>query len=1058
MKTKHNKIKLFLLSLIISIISISYTQAQSLGEVFGKNRIQKKNFKWQFISTQNFDVYYYDGGKDLANYAARYAEENFDRIIRIVGFSPYYKVKLLIYNTVAHAQQSNIGIEDPNMQIGGYTDFVKSKVELPFRGTRSQFNKDIDKGISNVLVNVMMYGGNLKDVVQSSFLLALPEWFLSGASLYISEGWSIEMDDYMRDLVRKRHIKRPSSMEGRQAQIVGQSIWNYIAKKYGEDNIANILNLTRIVRDEKESIENTLGIPYHIFINEWLAYYRDMEAKLNETYNQQLNQSERIKKNKTKHFDFRNLSISPNGSLTAYSQSFKGRYKIKIADSTGKSKLTIMRGGYKLINQPENRNIPIVAWQSQKRLAYITSKGNESYLNFYTFLNKKFYEINRKRKVKILLDDVREVLAMDFSSDGKYIAMSAVRKGQSDIYIYDVFNDKISQITNDIFDDLNPKFADNSKSIVFSSNRFIDSNKTKAKDLILSTKHNFNIYKFIPTDSVKRFEKYTGEGNNYLPQQLNDGIIFLSDRTGVQNLYKVSQDGKVLKQLTNYSNNIKYYNFHPQTQNLAFIMLNKGRENIYNSSNFDANQSIPLTPPTERAAFFSKRQKSKFKPKEDIEQQTQEKEGEESELTINVFNFESDKKKKKKSKTYETKKEPIINEFKSLGPYIAKPLFSFDHLVSTIKIDPLRGLGFYLNTSLSDMFGNHKMNAGALIITDLRSNSVFAEYQYLKHRIDYKIRYDRNTYNLFGENQVLHTYSTNNLSATASLPLTVFDKINISPMIMGTRYNEVPTANAIAILARDSIRTYAALNLEYVHDNTEITGMNMMVGSKWKFSYEQFLNIGNKAYNFGKMFLDFRHYQRLHKEIIFATRVSGGMFLGNSPKNFLLGGMDNWFLNKIKTYPSNDPTEIRPFQENTDLIFSPFVTNLRGFDYNSAFGPKFILLNAELRVPLIRYLYNGPISSNFFRNLQLIAFTDIGSAWKGASPFNQNNTINTNIIGNNDPFRAEVTNYISPWLYGYGGGLRTLFLGYYVKLDVAWGVLNYSVQSPKVYLTLGYDF
>ena len=72
--------------------------------------------------------------------------------------------------------------------------------------------------------------------------------------------------------------------------------------------------------------------------------------------------------------------------------------------------------------------------------------------------------------------------------------------------------------------------------------------------------------------------------------------------------------------------------------------------------------------------------------------------------------------------------------------------------------------------------------------------------------------------------------------------------------------------------------------------------------------------------------------------------------------------------------------------------------------------------------------------------------------------FSQNNKINTTIIGNSNPFTAEVTNYISPWLYGYGGGLRTLFLGYYVKLDVAWGVLNYSVQTPKVYLTIGYDF
>jgi WD40 repeat protein len=1045
-----------LVFIMIQLMILPNTDAQSpiFNERFGKSRVQKRKFKWQYISTQNFDVYFFDGGRDLANYAARYAEQNFDKMCRVVGFSPYHKVKLIIYNSVADAQQSNIGIEDPDIEVGGYTNFVKSRIEVPFRGSRTQFNKDIDQGIADVIINVMMYGGNLKDVVQSSFLLALPDWFLAGASRYISEGWSIEMDDYMRDLVKKNKIKKPSSMEGRQAHLVGQSIWNYIAKKYGEENMGNILNLTRIMRDEKESIENTLGIPYNALLADWQDYYRNMSEKINDQYVEPPHKSFRVRKNKKKHFDFRNLSISPDGTRLAYSQTYKGKYKINVSDTAGNNRKVILRGGFKLVNQPENKNIPLVAWQSNTRVAIVTAKINEAYLNFYTFSDRKFYEFYKKRRVKIILDDVKEVLSMDFSADGKFIVMSAVRRGQSDIYIYDVYSDKLIQITNDVYDDLHPKFEPNSQAIVFSSNRYIDT-INKPRDRIFSAKNKFNILRFIPTDSVRRFEKYTKEGNNFLPQKVSDGILYLSDQTGIMNLYKVSNEGATVNQITNYANNISYYHFNQLNNILAFKMLHKGRENIYSISNFDHQKYIAPSIDTDREIFLSRKNSGK-KSIKIVQADTT---GEDL-IDINSFQFETDKKKRKKNKAQEKKVEPPVAEFMSTGPYLAKPLMSFDKLLSTLKIDPLRGFGIYLDGGVSDQLGNHKLSGGAFLVTNLSSNSVFAEYQYLKHRIDYRARYDRSSFDLINSDTAQHFYAINTFAVSASLPFTTFDRISFSPFVTHTRYNDVPTQSTFAssLFARDSSKLYTGFKLEYVHDDVEITGMNMMVGTRFKMGYEQYIRPLKSFSNFGKFYLDFRHYQRIHKEIVLATRASGGAFVGNAPKNFFLGGMDNWLFNRFKTHGEGDPLNITPSTENSDILFSPFMTNIRGFDYNAAFGPKYLLFNVELRVPLIRYLYNGPITSNFFRNLQFTVFNDLGAAWSGVSPFNQNNNLNTVNITNNNNFDATVVNYISPWLYGYGAGLRTLFLGYYSKLDVAWGVLNYTVQSPKVYLTIGYDF
>ena len=40
----------------------------------------------------------------------------------------------------------------------------------------------------------------------------------------------------------------------------------------------------------------------------------------------------------------------------------------------------------------------------------------------------------------------------------------------------------------------------------------------------------------------------------------------------------------------------------------------------------------------------------------------------------------------------------------------------------------------------------------------------------------------------------------------------------------------------------------------------------------------------------------------------------------------------------------------------------------------------------------------------------------------------------------------------------FGVGFRTMMLGYYMKVDVAWPVENYKVQTPRAFVTLGFDF
>src|SRR5690606_19454349 len=55
------------------------------------------------------------------------------------------------------------------------------------------------------------------------------------------------------------------------------------------------------------------------------------------------------------------------------------------------------------------------------------------------------------------------------------------------------------------------------------------------------------------------------------------------------------------------------------------------------------------------------------------------------------------------------------------------------------------------------------------------------------------------------------------------------------------------------------------------------------------------------------------------------------------------------------------------------------------------------------------------------------------------------------------PFEIDIKNFLNPWLYSYGAGMRTVIFGYYMKFDLAWPVQNFEVGRPQFLLTLGFD-
>ncbi|GAB3519007.1 BamA/TamA family outer membrane protein [Emticicia fontis] len=270
-------LRLFTLNALIFIgIQTAFAQNyfSSTQEEFGKNRIQEKRFEWLTIRSNNFEFNYYRGGDKIAQSAAKLSESEYDRITELLGYTPFTTMKIFLYNSPKDLAQSNIGLTAPIDLDGSILNLAKSRVQIAYTGNEETFKKELIRQISRLFVYDMLYGGSLKEVLQSSLLLTVPEWYMAGISAYISENSEEPaVLDRLKVAVMKNKDKKISHLEGKDAELVGQSIWNYIAMRYGKDNISNILNLTRIIRTEESSITSTLGISYNRFMKEWKDFY-----------------------------------------------------------------------------------------------------------------------------------------------------------------------------------------------------------------------------------------------------------------------------------------------------------------------------------------------------------------------------------------------------------------------------------------------------------------------------------------------------------------------------------------------------------------------------------------------------------------------------------------------------------------------------------------------------------------------------------------------------------------------------------------------------------------
>lgn len=1070
--------------LLLMVVGLHEAMAQGFHDQFGKNRLQYKEFNWKFYYSNNFEVYFYKDGEGVAKDAIEYLEQEFNRVTETIGHPPYSKTRVFLYNSITDKQQSNVGLKGQDFAVGGQTSFVKSQIEVAYTGNLQVFKEDLIYRVTNMMIEEMLFGGSVAEMFQSSFSTPLPVWFTSGAAAYISSGWSKESDDFAREYVSNNLTNKFNKLDKQHATLLGQSIWNFVARQYGKRDISNILNLARIVRNEESSIERTLGLPYNRFIADWRAFYSEINLNLMSAY-ESSSPDDQISGKSGRYESITDVRISPDGKLIAYASMNLGQYEVKVVDiSSGKEKV-VLKGGSKLKDQEVDLRYPLLSWADDNTIGIVNvAKGR----NMLTIKR-----IGAKGTQEIEIPRFSQINSFDFKSNGRLAVVSGTIKASSDIFLYNINRGTIRRLTNDSFDDVDARFIPNSNLIVFSSNRQNDSLLISGPDNledVVSNRYNLFTYDIDNTDSL------LGKLTNNLASEVKPVPVspeltyYLSDQQGINNMYKHQIRDTVSSQMSNYIYGLKTFDVNVSSGIVAYITTELSKDALFYEE-FDANKTV-FTPITPRRAhevtlLLAERRRQRLLesdtvetaielPSETLINEIKKDSLVEGTIDTENYSFKNQTKVDTKNYQFEKPKENTSNPSRSFlsiyqnintensikGPVNYETRFMTNELVVTTVIDELRSFSQLLEIRMNDFLENHRFYGGILLPLNFNSGyDIYAEYQFLKYQVDLSTKYFRKslrrTDGLFRQK-----YNLNKFDFGGSFPFNPNLRLELTPFFAQTRYDDLdprlliinpPPAEPATIKAN-----YAGLGLNLVFDNSLVMGTNLHDGTRAKLKFENYSKLNTNAQSFSRLEVDVRHYERVTKGVTFAFKGYFGAFLGDAPKKYLLGGVDNWAFNQTEGCTSSDcPLFLQTLFDNSDILFHEF-TNLRGYNYNTFSGSKVLTFSAELRLPIFEFFDRIEQRSSFIRNLQLLAFYDIGSAWDDLSPFRDTNNLNTEVVNPGGPFDAVINNFNNPWLQSTGFGVRSKIFGFFAKLEVAWPMRNFKIENPKFMASIGYDF
>ena len=519
--------------------------AVARAQYFGQNKVQYRTFDWHVIETQHFLVHYYGSERQAALDASRMSERAYARLSRILQHEFQEKKPIVLYQSQSDFAQTNTTGGDLGEGTGGFTDFARNRMVLPFTGSYADFEHVLQHEMVHAFQYDIFSHGRAGASFATIAAINPPLWFMEGMAEYLSIGpVDPHTSMWMRDAAI--HGRMPTieelTYDGRYFPYrYGHALWAYIGQKWGDESIGAILQGS-LSGGIEHSFSRVLGINLENLGDEWV------EAVQN-TYLPQLPDQERPRSMSHLVLNQRNSGggyhvspqVSPDGTKIVYLSErnffFVDMYIADVA--TGKRVERLVQSSFNANFESLRFINSAGAWSPDGReFVFVAKNRGEDVLNII--------DVRRRRITGTLRLGQVGISNPSFSPDGERIVFTGFNGGWSNLFIVNRDGGDLRQLTNDAYAELQPTWSPDGQKIAFTTDR---GPETDFQTLRFGNMR-VALY-WLDGDSIQLLDRMD-EGKNVNPVWSPDGnaLAFLSTRTGINNVFLYDFGTRDIYQIT----------------------------------------------------------------------------------------------------------------------------------------------------------------------------------------------------------------------------------------------------------------------------------------------------------------------------------------------------------------------------------------------------------------------------------------------------------------------------------------------------------------------------